>query len=110
MGSPRVVLVTGANIGIGFETVKVFLQSSNPYRIFLGSRSESKGNEALAKLQQDVPDSKNSAEVLTVDLANDESIDKAYNELRNKCDHIDILINNAGKYWYNKLDTKAIRR
>lgn len=42
----KVVLVTGANIGLGFEAAKHFA-SMNPERLIIACRSESKGNQAV---------------------------------------------------------------
>ena len=45
--SNKVVMVTGANTGIGFETAKIFA-NQHPRKLILGCRSESKGKAALA--------------------------------------------------------------
>jgi len=42
----RVVVVIGANIGLGFEAAKHFA-SMNPSRLVLGCRSEEKGKKAV---------------------------------------------------------------
>ena len=42
----KVVLVTGANIGLGFEAAKHFA-SMNPERLIIACRSEEKGNQAV---------------------------------------------------------------
>ena len=42
----KVVLVTGANIGLGFEAAKYFA-SMNPERLIIACRSEAKGNQAV---------------------------------------------------------------
>ncbi len=47
-----IVLVTGANTGIGWETVKSLLQSSRVYHILLGTRILESGEEALAALKR----------------------------------------------------------
>lgn len=42
----KVVLITGANIGLGFEAAKHFA-SMNPERLIIACRSEAKGKQAV---------------------------------------------------------------
>ena len=96
MASPKVVLITGANNGIGYETVKIFLQSPKPYHVYLGSRSLQKGQDAIAKIRAEVPATTNTVEVLQVDVNSDESIEKAAAVVEKEQGRLDTLINNAG--------------
>ncbi|KAJ8109868.1 hypothetical protein ONZ43_g6018 [Nemania bipapillata] len=92
----KVVLVTGATNGIGYETVKAFLQSENSYHVYLGSRSVEKGKTALQKIQEECRGSKNTVEILQIDLTSDESIEKAFETIKNGPGRVDVLIHNAG--------------
>jgi len=94
--APKIVLVTGATNGIGYETVKAFLQSPNHYHIFLGSRSTKKGEATLQKIKAEHPTASNTVELLEIDLDSDESIEKAFEVVKNGQGCLDILINNAG--------------
>ncbi|OCL10411.1 NAD(P)-binding protein [Glonium stellatum] len=96
MASPKVVLVTGGNNGIGYETVKAFLQSDKAYHILLGSRSMEKAKLAIEALHKECPESTNTIEAVQVDLNSDESIEKGFEKIKSSPGHIDILINNAG--------------
>ena len=98
MTSPKIVLVTGGNNGIGYETVKALLQSDRPYRILLGSRSLEKAETAIETLHKECPESTNTVETVQVDLTSDESIEKAFEQVKASLGHIDVLINNAGMY------------
>lgn len=96
MAFPKVVLITGGNNGIGRETVKAFLQSDKTYHLLLGSRSLEKAKLAIETLHKECPDSTNTVEAVQVDLTSDESIEKAFEQVKAGPGHIDTLINNAG--------------
>ena len=88
----RVLLVTGANKGIGFEIVKK-LSANNPSDlILLGTRDQKRGEEALTQLG-----SPSNVKVLVVDVSSKQSIDQAKKEIETKYGgYLDVLINNAG--------------
>lgn len=94
----KVILITGGNNGIGYETVKAFLHSDKAYHILLGSRSLEKAKLAVETLYQECPESTNTIEVVQIDVTSDESIEKAFERIRDSLGHIDALINNAGIY------------
>jgi NAD(P)-dependent dehydrogenase (short-subunit alcohol dehydrogenase family) len=98
MASPKVVLVTGGNNGIGYETVKAFLQSNKAYHVLLGSRSLEKAKLAIETLHKECPESISTVEAVQVDLTSDESIEKAFEQVKASPGHIDALINNAGMH------------
>ncbi|KAF3942073.1 hypothetical protein ABW19_dt0203053 [Dactylella cylindrospora] len=94
MASKTIVVITGANTGIGFEAVKAMLGSSNiPYHIFVGARSLEKLDAAVKTLGD------TGIHTLTqfqVDISSDESIQSAFGDVKSQVDHIDVLVNNAG--------------
>jgi NAD(P)-dependent dehydrogenase (short-subunit alcohol dehydrogenase family) len=94
----KIVLVTGANSGIGYETVKTFLQSPNPYHVYLGSRSLETGKKALQRIQNETLSAVNTVELLQIDLSSDESIEKAFEVVKEGPGRLDVLINNAGEH------------
>jgi NADP-dependent 3-hydroxy acid dehydrogenase YdfG len=96
--SKTIVFITGANSGIGYETVKALVQSSQPYHVFLGSRSIENGNKAIEALQNEFPDSLGSIEVNQIDVSSDESINAAFEKVQQGPGHIDVLVNNAGTF------------
>lgn len=96
MASRKIALVTGANTGIGYEAVKALLQSNKSYHVFLGSRSLEKGKHAVETLKKECPESTSTVEAIQVDLTSDESIEKAFEQVKNGPGHIDALVNNAG--------------
>jgi carbonyl reductase 1 len=91
----RVILVTGANKGLGFEVIKKLLEESsapNNNVILLGSRDLTRGQDALVKLG-----SPSNVHVLQLDTSSAESIAHATDEIKQKYGgQLDVLINNAG--------------
>ena len=88
----KTALVTGGNIGLGFETVKAL--TSKGAHVLLAARNEEKGNAAIAEIQKLVPNAH--VELLHLDLASQRSIKAAVAEVGNKFSQLDLLINNAG--------------
>lgn len=92
------VLITGANSEIGYETVKIVLQSCNNYHVYLGSRSLERGRKALQGIQGETLEATNTVEVLQIDLSSDESIGKVFEEVQKGSGRLDVLIDNADKH------------
>ncbi|MVM34112.1 SDR family NAD(P)-dependent oxidoreductase [Spirosoma sp. HMF4905] len=87
----KTVLITGANKSIGFETARQLLQKG--YYIYLGSRDEQKGKQAVDQLKSEGFDK---VEPITIDVDNLDSIKAAREALGQKISVLDVLINNAG--------------
>ncbi|KAJ6787853.1 hypothetical protein PWT90_08349 [Aphanocladium album] len=96
MLSPTVVLVTGANIGLGYEIVKAFYEASKPYHIIMTSRSLENGTTAMEKIKSEVTSSSNTIQMVQMDLTSDESIKAAFDTVKTSNERIDALVNNAG--------------
>ncbi|KAJ7676291.1 hypothetical protein B0H17DRAFT_987715 [Mycena rosella] len=96
MSSPNIVLVTGGNNGLGYETVKALLESDKAYHVLLGSRSLDKARRAIGTLHSECPTATNTVEAVQLDLTSDESIEKASEHIKASLGRLDILINNAG--------------
>ncbi len=88
----KTALVTGGNIGLGFETVKAL--ASRGAHVLLAARNEEKGKAAVTEIQKLVPNAH--VELLSLDLASQRSIRAAASEVGNKFSQLDFLINNAG--------------
>ncbi|CAF4157979.1 unnamed protein product, partial [Adineta steineri] len=91
----RIILITGANKGIGFEVVKKLIEkpsSNSKDIILLGSRDVKRGEDALKQLG-----SPPNVHLLQLDTSSKESIATATNEIKQKYGgHLDVIINNAG--------------
>ncbi|CAF2643212.1 unnamed protein product [Rotaria sp. Silwood2] len=92
---PTVVLVTGANRGLGFEVVKKLVAAStdpNKIIILLGSRNLQRGQEAISRLG-----SPPNVHLLQLDTSSQDSIARATKEIEEKYNgYLNVLINNAG--------------
>jgi NAD(P)-dependent dehydrogenase (short-subunit alcohol dehydrogenase family) len=87
----KIALVTGANKGIGFETVRQLAKSGGVH-VILAARDPAKGAQAAKVLKGEGLD----VEAMTLDVTNAESIAAAARAVGEKFGHLDILINNAG--------------
>ncbi|KAI1077352.1 putative short chain dehydrogenase/reductase [Whalleya microplaca] len=106
-----VILVTGANIGIGYETVVTLSKVSANFHILLGSRSIEKGQKALSDIQSTQNDLQGTISVIQIDVTDQKSIQAAKEQIEAQFGKLDVLINNAGIVVYEQLDTlTALRR
>lgn len=95
MASQTIVFITGGNTGIGLEAVKALLGSDRQYHILLGGRSLTKAEAAVKNSTSEIQ-SKSTIEAIQIDVEDDASISRAFEEVSSKHPRIDVLINNAG--------------
>jgi NAD(P)-dependent dehydrogenase (short-subunit alcohol dehydrogenase family) len=100
--SGRVVVVTGANSGIGFQTAAILAYRGA--HVVLAVRNLEKGNAALARIVAARPGADVTLQEL--DLGSLDSVRSAADALRTAYPRIDVLINNAGVMWTPKQVTK----
>jgi len=87
----KVVVITGGTRGIGRSLVEAFA-SNGAKVIFTYGASE----ELAAKLKSEIERTKGFAECYKIDVRNFDEIEKWRDEILEKYDKIDVLINNAG--------------
>ncbi|MEO0373666.1 MAG: SDR family NAD(P)-dependent oxidoreductase [Cyanobacteria bacterium P01_A01_bin.17] len=97
----KTALITGGNRGIGYAICKGLLKAD--FDVILAARSQSKAQTAAEQLHPDI-------QVLELDVANDNSIQKAAKTLAQKIECLDVLINNAGIYPDMGVDILTISR
>lgn len=97
MNSDTIILITGANTGLGFETVKSLLQSSKAYTILLSGRSIEKANTAAEEARKEFPETASVIKTIQIDVEDDESIKKAFEHVDKEYGRLDVLLNNAGR-------------
>lgn len=100
--SEKTIIVTGANIGLGFEAVKIFAEKGA--EVILASRSIQLGENAKNLILKEYPKSK--IDVRQLDLGNLDSIEQFAANFKNDYSKLDILLNNAGVMWCPYTQTK----
>lgn len=88
----KVIIVTGGNSGLGYESVKAF--SGKGARVILASRNIEKGEAAKSKILDAGPSG--TIDVMELDLLSLESVRAFAKEFLATFDRLDILMNNAG--------------
>lgn len=92
MSAKTIVLITGANAGLGLEIVRALAKSSIAYDIFLGSRSASKAEEAINTVKTEVPNTTSEFRSVQVDIADDASIEAAFKVVEQTAGKVDVLV------------------
>lgn len=87
-------IYSGSNQGIGYETARNLLLSSDEYIVLIGSRDLPNGQQAAATLN--TLTSSDRARAIQIDVTNDESVDAAAAVIDDDYGRLDILVNNAG--------------
>ncbi|KAL8823416.1 MAG: hypothetical protein Q9191_005877 [Dirinaria sp. TL-2023a] len=94
MTSKTIVLITGANSGIGFDSSAAIAAASADYHVVMGSRSLEKGQKALSELQaRKLP---GSLSLVQLDVTDEASISQAVQSIAHDFGRLDVLVNNAG--------------
>jgi NAD(P)-dependent dehydrogenase (short-subunit alcohol dehydrogenase family) len=89
----KIVLITGANKGIGFEVARQLGRSG--FTVLLGARDASRGEAAAAKLRAEGSD----VRPVTADLGRaHETATALAGKIEKEFGHLDVLVNNAGAF------------
>lgn len=88
----RVVLITGANSGLGYQ--EALMMALKGAEVILAGRDSKKMNAALKAIAKQAPDAKLS--LVMLDLADLNSVAKCAQEVQQNFKRLDLLINNAG--------------
>lgn len=91
----KIMIVTGATSGIGLITARELAASGA--RVVLVGRSLPRLEAAVAHITQHSPDAR--LDTIHADLSSQAEVIAVANTIKQRYDHIDVLINNAGAYF-----------
>ncbi|KAF8885697.1 hypothetical protein CPB84DRAFT_125022 [Gymnopilus junonius] len=89
--SGKVIIVTGANTGVGKETAKALL--AHNAKVYFAARSQEKAEQAIKELKEQTG---KEGIFLKLDLADLKSVKSASEEFQSKEKELHVLFNNAG--------------
>jgi NAD(P)-dependent dehydrogenase (short-subunit alcohol dehydrogenase family) len=88
----RLIIVTGANSGIGFEAARELTRHGA--HVVLACRNRDKAQAALDEIRAEIPDA--AVEIMLLDLASLASVRQFAEAFRAEHSRLDVLVNNAG--------------
>ncbi|CRG83420.1 hypothetical protein PISL3812_00771 [Talaromyces islandicus] len=94
MAAQKIILVTGANQGLGYCIVSVTATRDPSAHFILACRNVEAGEKAVEELKKNGITA--SLEVLKLDVTNDDEIVAAVDAVTAKHGRLDVLVNNAG--------------
>ena len=89
MQNKKNIVITGGNRGIGYGLLKIL---SDKHNIIITVKDNKKGQSTIAKLGH----SKNEINYVVMDVDNSDSVLRAADDIKQRFNNIDLLINNAG--------------
>lgn len=90
----KVIIVTGGNSGLGYESVKAFAEKGA--EVVLASRSVENGVKAKAEIGNEIGNVSGKVVVMQLDLQEFASVKQFAANFTEKYDRLDVLLNNAG--------------
>ena len=89
MQNKQNIVITGGNRGIGYGLLKIL---SDKHNVIITVRDNKKGQSTIAELGN----SKNEINYVVMDVDNSDSVMRAADDIKQKFNNVDLLINNAG--------------
>ena len=94
----KIILVTGANRGLGLAIIEGLLEKKSKLRIILTARNDELGQSVFNSLCEKYPEEKEKEQLYyhQLDITNEESINEIIEFIKKTFKKIDYIINNAG--------------
>ncbi len=100
--SEKIIMVTGANSGIGKEAVLQLAERGA--RVVMVCRNRERGEPALAEIK--AKSGNDTLELMTADFESQQQIRDLADEYKRTHDRLDVLVNNAGLYLSKRHETE----
>nr|GAT56651.1 predicted protein [Mycena chlorophos] len=91
--SPKVILVTGSNTGIGYELVHLLAALPEKHTVYLASRKKDAGLAAVEKAKKEKGVT---VKFVQLDISDPATIEAAVATIKKQEGRLDVLVNNAG--------------
>ncbi len=98
----KIILITGSTDGIGYQTAIELAKSG--YHVIVHGRNREKAELTLRSIKKEINDSKLSS--VYADLRSFTQIKEMVNDVYDRFDRLDVLINNAGVYRSERIITQ----
>lgn len=105
----RVILVTGANRGIGRRLVERLLLESPDYQVLMTARSPEQGEKALAAIHS-LGQFSTRLRFHPLDLLSEASLSRLSDYIQRDLGPLDVLVNNAAVYFKGQKLSEAVAR
>ncbi|KAJ4416626.1 hypothetical protein N0V82_006635 [Gnomoniopsis sp. IMI 355080] len=89
----KTIIITGSNVGLGFEAARHFVRL-NAAKVILACRSTERGEKAKADISRSVARAHSVVEVWPLDLASFDSV-REFCKRADKLDRLDVVVENA---------------
>lgn len=95
MADKTIILITGANSGIGYAASKVITSASPKYHVLVAGRSLKKVETAIESMRSEAT-IKGELTPLELDVTSESSVAAAAKKVEQEFGRVDVLVNNAG--------------
>lgn len=99
MNEKKIILITGATAGIGLHTALQL--ATKKFKVIITARSHDKAKGAINFIKKDVPEA--DLDYFVADLSSQSEVHRLANEFKQKYQHLDVLINNAGAVFSSQI-------